>query len=75
MMKDSFKPCIVAVEDVYEMHSLASKYPIGTIYIVDNENKCYISCGNGGFTFYDSVATTPVEEAKKSYPDEDTYRI
>lgn len=82
-MQDNSRPCIFAVKDVHEMHSLASVYPAGTIYVVDN--RCYISCGDGSFAFFDSVASTPVveetktsypaEETRTSYPDEDTYRI
>lgn len=85
-MQDDSKPCIFAAKDVYEMHSLASVYPAGTIYIVNN--RCYISCEDGSLapfgwvattpvtTLFDSAAATPmVEETRTSYPDEDTYRI
>lgn len=85
-MQDNSRPYLVAVKDVYEMHSLASAYPAGTIYVVNN--KCYVSCEDGSFVFFDSVAAAPVvalfdsaitipvvEETKTSYPDEDTYRI
>lgn len=73
-MQDNSKPCVFAVRDVYEMYSLASVYPTGTIYVVNN-NRCYISCGDGSFAPFDPVATTLAEETKPSYLDEDTYRI
>lgn len=86
-MQDNSKLCIFAVKDVYEMHSVASRYPAGTIYVINN-NRYYISCEDGSFapfgwvattpvvTLFDSAAATPtVEETRTSYPDEDTYRI
>lgn len=74
-MQDNSKPCIFAVKDVYEMYSLASGYPAGTIYVVNN-NRCYISCGDGSFALFNLMVTTLVEEEiKPSYLDEDTYRI
>lgn len=72
-MQDNSKPYIFAVKDVNEMYSLASRYPAGTIYVVNN--RCYISCGDGSFALFDTAATTPVEETKPSYLDEDAYRI
>lgn len=73
-MQDNFRPYLVAVKDVYEMRSLASIYPAGTIYIVNN--RCYISCKDGSFALYDSAVSTPVEEETKLlYLNEDTYRI
>lgn len=73
-MQDNSKPCIFAVKDVYEMYSLASRYPTGTIYVVNN--RCYISCENGSFALFDTAATPLVEEeTRPSYLDEDTYRI
>lgn len=86
-MQDNSKPCIFAVKDVYEMHSVASRYPVGTIYVVNN-NRYYISCEDGSLapfgwiattpviTFFDPAAATPtIEEIRTSHPDEDTYRI
>lgn len=86
-MQDNSKPCIFAVKDVYEMHSVASRHPADTIYVVNN-NRYYISCEDGSLapfgwvattpvtTLFDSAAATPmVEKTRTSYPDEDTYRI
>ena len=86
-MQDNSRPYIFVVKDVHEMNSLASRYPAGTIYVVNN-NRYYISCEDSSLapfgwvattpviTLFDATATTPmVEETRTSYPDEDTYRI
>lgn len=79
-MRDNSKPCIFAVKDRYEMMDLGLVYPLGTIYYVTDEKKCFTQMMDGTFVEYNAVLLpepTPVSKIKESlfYPDEDTYRI